>query len=233
MQGKQHLEDGEALEFIANQTLLLNKTYFRKYLATGIAIPKNEVVTRPSVNYAKEWVDHSFLFPGLVLILEQACSWPLWEGSLLQKQDQVNNAKVEMCACDGHTYIRKVEQYSVCAESAEWTFSWSYFNINSLAIQYPFRPMLSFIWNMINHVLSIYEFEDWSATWLSQSLHQKTLSTTKIVSNNYFVNKYEFNCKWKLSSTSTATNNYVHHRLQLLGWLFLVSHSIYISYLRR
>ena len=46
----------------------------------------------------------------------------------------------------------------------------------------------------------------------------------------YFVNKYEFNCKWKLSSTSTATNNYVHHRLQLLGWLFLVSHSIYPIY---
>ena len=83
---------------------------------------------------------------------------------------------------------------------------------------------------MINLVLSIYEFEDWSATWLSQSLHQKTLSTTKIVSNNYFVDKYEFNCKWKLSSTSTATNKYVHYRLQLLGWLIFVSHSIYSIY---
>ena len=70
----------------------------------------------------------------------------------------------------------------------------------------------------------------------------ENLSTTKTVSNNYFVNKYEFfkstpmiffiniNCKWKFSSTSTATNKYVHHWLQPLGWLFFVSHSIYPIY---
>ena len=74
--------------------------------------------TRPSVNYAKDWLDQLLLFPGLEkdftygcgrwgqlttilqciapfsawwqtittnqVILVQACSWPVWKGSLLQ-----------------------------------------------------------------------------------------------------------------------------------------------------
>ena len=80
--------------------------------------------TRPSVNYAKDWLDQLFLIPGLVwcgkgyhlwmwspwdsqkpfscvlghfrhgdvkttnwVILVQVCSWPVWEGSLLQKRN--------------------------------------------------------------------------------------------------------------------------------------------------
>ena len=103
---------------------------------------------------------------------------------------------------------------------------------------------------MVNLVLSIYKV--WSTlSYLFMSLRIDLplgfhrVCTRKPFHNqdcNHFVNKYEFfkstpmiffiniNCKWKFSSTSTATNNYVHHWFQPLGCLFFVSHSIYPIY---
>ena len=79
---------------------------------------------------------------------------------------------------------------------------------------------------MINLVLSIYEFEDWSATWLSQSLHQKTFPQPRLYpitilsTNMNSLNQHQ----WFFLSTSTANENSHQHQLQPITMYIRVSH---------
>ena len=87
-------------------------------------------------------------------------------------------------------------------------------------LSYPFFRIwstLSYLFiKLINLVLSIYEFEDWSATWLSQSLHQKTFPQPRLYpitilsTNMNSLNQHQ----WFFLSTSTANENSHQHQLQ-------------------
>ena len=70
----------------------------------------NLKLTRPSVNYAKDWLDHSFLFPGLVWFEKRVLFW-IWSlggsqqpffcvlGHFRHGHEQTNNRVILVQAC--------------------------------------------------------------------------------------------------------------------------------------
>ena len=112
--------------------------------------------TRPSVNYAKDWLDQLLLFPGLEkdftygcgrwgqlttillsiapfsawwrtittnrLILVQACSWPVWKGSLLQ---YICNDLWKFCKpCYVHVLIVPFVRFNVTCIRVSFVIFW-------------------------------------------------------------------------------------------------------------